>query len=79
MSSGIACSHSQYSLVIGCMSPNLAACNACRLKLRNSLGYTAIDMAVQYDHPWIVEGLSSRWQKLYKEPYPGGPKPFRAN
>jgi len=26
-----------------------------------------------------VEGLSSRWQKLYKEPYPGGPKPYRAN
>jgi len=49
------------------------------LKLRNSLGYSAIDMAAQYDHPWIVEGLSSRWQKLYKEPYPGGPKPYRAN
>ena len=49
------------------------------LKLRNSLGYSAIDMAAQYDHPWIVEGLASRWQKLYKEPYPGGPKPYHAN
>ena len=41
------------------------------LRMRNSLGYSAIDMAAQYDHPWIEEGLISRWQKLYKEPYPG--------
>ena len=39
------------------------------LKMRNSLGFSAIDMAKQYDHPWIEEGLISRWQKLYKEPY----------
>jgi ankyrin repeat protein len=39
------------------------------LKIRNSLGFSAIDMAKQYDHPWIEEGLISRWQKLYKEPY----------
>ena len=44
------------------------------LKIRNSLGYSAIDMAKQYDHPWIEEGLASRWQKLYKEPYPGRSK-----
>ncbi|MBT8550782.1 ankyrin repeat domain-containing protein [Polynucleobacter paneuropaeus] len=41
------------------------------LRMRNSLGYSAIDMAAQYDHPWIEEGLISRWLKLYKEPYPG--------
>jgi len=39
------------------------------LKIRNSLGFSAIDMAKQYDHPWIEDGLISRWQKLYKEPY----------
>jgi ankyrin repeat protein len=41
------------------------------LKLKNSLGLTAIDIAVIYDKPWIAEGLSSRWLKLYKQPYVG--------
>ena len=50
------------------------------LQLRNSQGYTAIDIAVIYEKPWIAEGLSSRWQKLYKQPYVGSkglaqPKP----
>ena len=39
------------------------------LQLRNSQGFTAIDIALIYEKPWIAEGLSSRWQKLYKEPY----------
>jgi len=39
------------------------------LQVRNSNGLSAIDIAVIYDKPWIVEGLSSRWIKLYKKPY----------
>ena len=39
------------------------------LQLRNSQGFTAIDIALIYEKPWIAEGLSSRWQKLYKQPY----------
>ena len=41
------------------------------LKLKNSLGLTAIDIAVIYDKPWIADGLRSRWLKLYKQPYVG--------
>lgn len=41
------------------------------LQLRNTLGLTAIDIAVIYDKPWISEGLIMRWQKLYKKPYVG--------
>ena len=41
------------------------------LQLRNSQGLTAIDIAVIYEKPWIAEGLSSRWQKLYQKPYVG--------
>lgn len=39
------------------------------LQIRNSVGLSAIDIAVIYDKPWIVDGLSSRWLKLYKKPY----------
>ena len=39
------------------------------LQLRNGNGLTAIDIAVIYEKPWIAEGLSSRWLKLYKKPY----------
>ena len=39
------------------------------LQVRNSQGFTAIDIALIYEKPWIAEGLSSRWQKLYKQPY----------
>ena len=41
------------------------------LQQRNVQGLTAIDIAVIYEKPWIAEGLSSRWQKLYKQPYVG--------
>jgi len=41
------------------------------LKLRNDQGLTAIDIAYIYEKPWIAEGLSSRWQKLYKQQYVG--------
>jgi uncharacterized protein len=44
------------------------------LKMRNDQGYTAIDVAAAYNKEDIQQGLQSRWQKLYKEPYPGGPK-----
>ena len=39
------------------------------LQIRNSVGLSAIDIAVIYDKLWIAEGLSSRWLKLYKKPY----------
>ena len=39
------------------------------LQIRNSVGLSAIDIAVIYEKPWIAEGLSARWQKLYKKPY----------
>ena len=39
------------------------------LQIKNNNGFTAIDIAVIYEKPWIVEGLSSRWLKLYKKPY----------
>jgi ankyrin repeat protein len=39
------------------------------LKLRNDQGLTAIDIAYIYEKPWIAEGLSSRWQRLYKQQY----------
>ena len=39
------------------------------LQIRNSVGLSAIDIAVIYDKPWIAEGLSSRWLKLYKKQY----------
>ncbi len=45
------------------------------ISLRNSLGLSAIDIAEIYEKPWIANGLKSRWQKLYKEPYPGPQRP----
>ena len=39
------------------------------LQVRNTNGLTAIDIAVIYEKPWIAEGLSARWLKLYKKPY----------
>ena len=47
------------------------------IRLKNSQGLTAIDIAVIYQKPWIAEGLLSRWQKLYKQPYkwPKGVEP----
>lgn len=41
------------------------------LRLKNTNGLTAIDIAVIYEKPWFVEGLSSRWLKLYKKEYVG--------
>lgn len=48
--------------------------NGADLQLRNTLGLSAIDFAEIYQKPWISKGLASRWQKLYKEPYPGPQK-----
>jgi ankyrin repeat protein len=39
------------------------------LQVRNTNGLSAIDIAIIYQKPWIAEGLSSRWLKLYKKPY----------
>ena len=44
------------------------------LRMRNHEGYTAIDVAQLFGKDDIRDGLMSRWLKLYKEPYPGGPK-----
>ena len=41
------------------------------IQLRNGNGLSAIDIADIYEKPWISEGLRARWQKLYKQPYPG--------
>ena len=49
------------------------------LRLKNSQGFTAIDIALIYEKPWIVEGLSSRWLKLYKQPYAGPKAPKQPN
>jgi ankyrin repeat protein len=48
--------------------------NGADLSLRNHEGYTAIDIAQLFGKDDIRDGLKSRWLKLYKEPYPGGPK-----
>jgi len=44
------------------------------IQLRNSLGFTAIDIADIYEKPWIGDGLRSRWLKLYQKPYVRDPK-----
>jgi len=46
------------------------------LRIRNSNGLSAIDIALIYEKPWIATALKSRWQKLYKEPYPGAQRPI---
>jgi ankyrin repeat protein len=48
--------------------------NGADLRMRNHEGYTAIDVAQLFGKDDIRDGLMSRWLKLYKEPYPGGPK-----
>lgn len=50
--------------------------NGADLRMRNHEGYSAIDVAELFSKDDIREGLMSRWQKLYKQPYPGGPKKF---
>lgn len=48
--------------------------NGADLSMRNHEGYTAIDIAQLFGKDDIRDGLTARWQKLYKQPYPGGPK-----
>lgn len=48
--------------------------NGADLRMRNTAGYSAIDVADLFGKDDIRTGLMSRWLKLYKEPYPGGPK-----
>ena len=48
--------------------------NGADLRMRNHQGYSAIDIAELFGKDHIRDGLKSRWQKLYKLPYPGGPK-----
>jgi uncharacterized protein len=43
------------------------------LRMRNHQGYSAIDIAELFGKDDIRDGLKSRWLKLYKQPYPGGP------
>ena len=52
--------------------------NGADIRMRNSHGFSVIDIAEIYQKPWIAEALSSRWQKLYKEPYPG-PQKYTSN
>jgi len=44
------------------------------IRLRNQQGYSAIDAAELFNQEEIQKGLRARWQKLYNESYPGGPK-----
>lgn len=44
------------------------------IRIRNQQGYSAIDVAELFNQEEIQKGLSARWQKLFKDPYPGGPK-----
>ena len=48
--------------------------NGADIRMRNTAGYSAIDVAELFSKDDIRAGLMSRWLKLYKEPYPGGPK-----
>jgi ankyrin repeat protein len=48
--------------------------NGADLRMRNHEGYSAIDVASLFSKEDIREGLISRWEKLYKQPYPGGPR-----
>ena len=50
--------------------------NGADLRMRNAHGFSAIDIADIYDKSWIGNGLKSRWERLYKQPYPGPLKPF---
>ncbi len=44
------------------------------IRIRNQQGYSAIDVAELFNQEEIQKGLRARWQKLYNESYPGGPK-----
>jgi uncharacterized protein len=44
------------------------------IRIRNQQGYSAIDVAELFNQEEIQKGLRARWEKLYNEPYPGGPK-----
>jgi ankyrin repeat protein len=48
--------------------------NGADMRMRNVHGLSVIDIAEIYQKPWIAQALASRWQKLYKEPYPGPQK-----
>ncbi|WP_082913106.1 ankyrin repeat domain-containing protein [Polynucleobacter wuianus] len=52
--------------------------NGADIRMRNSHGFSVIEVAEIYQKPWIAEALSSRWQKLYKQPYPG-PQKYTSN
>ena len=52
--------------------------NGADIRIRNGHGLSVIEIADIYQKPWIAEALQSRWQKLYKEPYPGPPKNITA-
>jgi ankyrin repeat protein len=45
------------------------------LQIRNHQGFSAIDVAELFNQEEISKGLRSRWEKLYKTKYQGGPKP----
>lgn len=45
------------------------------LQIRNHQGFSAIDVADLFNQEEISKGLRSRWEKLYKVKYEGGPKP----
>ena len=47
--------------------------NGADLRMRNHEGYSAIDVAELFSKDNVRQGLISRWEKLYKQPYPGGP------
>jgi ankyrin repeat protein len=44
------------------------------IRIRNQQDFSAIDVAELFNQDEIQKGLRARWQKLYNEPYPGGPK-----
>lgn len=46
------------------------------LQIRNHQGFSAIDVAELFNQEEISKGLRSRWEKLYKTKYEGGPKPI---
>lgn len=48
------------------------------LQIRNHQGFSAIDVADLFNQEEISKGLRSRWEKLYKTKYQGGPKPVSA-
>ena len=45
------------------------------LRIRNHQGFSAIDVADLFNQEEVSRGLRSRWEKLYKTKYEGGPKP----